>query len=115
MKILICGSRIYQDREAIKQYIDTLPKDTIIIHGNARGADSIAGYLATVAGLTVQAFTPDWHIYGRAAGLIRNQQMLDEKPDLVVWFSKNLATSRGTSHMISIAMKAGILVTDGEE
>ena len=42
-------------------------------------------------------FDADWQKYGRAAGPIRNKQMLDEgSPDLVIAF----AGGRGTENMV---------------
>lgn len=54
----------------------------------------------------------DWNRYGKAAGRIRNQQMLDEgKPDVVIAFvDKPLVESRGTNDMVSRAKKAGLPV-----
>ena len=55
-----------------------------------------------------QRFPADWDTYGKQAGFIRNIQMLDEKPDLVIAFQKN--ASRGTQHTINEARKRGIPV-----
>lgn len=46
MKILICGSRKWSDKNPIKLVIDTLEPGDTVIHGAAPGADSIAGKLA---------------------------------------------------------------------
>jgi hypothetical protein len=81
---------------------------TLVIHGGARGVDSMAGAAAAQLKIPIRVFPADWKKNGKAAGPIRNQQMLDEgKPDLVLafWDGK----SRGTEHMIGLAKKAGIL------
>jgi hypothetical protein len=85
-----------------------LPEDTTVIHGAAVGADSIAGHIAHELGLAVEPYPADWDRYGKAAGHIRNRQMLAAKPDRVLAFSKNISVSRGTSHMVKIAQAAGI-------
>jgi len=95
-----------------KQRSDTdnwLPTDITIIEGGARGVDSAAADFAHVNFCQHRMFPAAWDLYGKAAGTIRNQQMLDEgKPDLVVAFpSKN---SKGTWHMVRIAKKAGVPV-----
>jgi hypothetical protein len=111
MKVLICGDREWDDRSAIAKVIDRLSDDSTVIHGAARGADSIAGELAAERGLNVRAFPAEWHRYGRGAGPRRNQQMLDEgQPNLVVAFHSNLDKSRGTADMVRRARKAGLPV-----
>jgi DNA-binding MurR/RpiR family transcriptional regulator len=56
------------------------------------------------------SYPADWEAYGKAAGPIRNQRMLDEgKPDLVIAFS-DLPTTSGTYDMIKRAKAAGIPV-----
>ena len=110
-KILICGDRNYKNWEKIKEYLDTLGSKTIIIHGCAKGADSLAGNLASGRGWGIMRFPANWSKYGRAAGPIRNQQMLDEsKPDLVVYFHDDIENSKGTKDMITRAEKANIPV-----
>ncbi|HVM95122.1 MAG TPA: hypothetical protein VMT89_01980, partial [Candidatus Acidoferrales bacterium] len=53
-------------------------------------------------------FMADWRRNGRAAGPIRNQQMLTEgKPDLVVAFPGG----RGTRDMVNKAKAANVAVT----
>ena len=51
-------------------------------------------------GVVVEEFKADWDKFGRAAGPIRNAQMLREgKPDLVVAFPGG----RGTANMVAQA------------
>ena len=67
----------------------------------------MAGKFAEWARIPVKEYPADWQKHGRAAGPIRNQQMLDEgKPDLVVAFDGG----RGTADMIARAEKAGVRV-----
>lgn len=81
----------------------------VIIHGAAKGADTLAGGYAYRHEIPVQAFPADWTTYGKRAGPIRNHQMLKEGcPDLVIGFVG--PNSRGTRHMLDIAKKAGIPV-----
>jgi hypothetical protein len=56
-------------------------------------------------------YPAQWHKYGRAAGPIRNQQMLAEgKPDLVLAFHDDIDGSRGTKDMVNRARRAGVKV-----
>jgi hypothetical protein len=106
---LFCGSRDWRDEAAIRQVIDALPKDSIVVHGAARGADTIAGRLARQRGLVVRSYPAQWGRWGRKAGVLRNQQMLDaERPDIVYAFQLN--NSKGTGDMIRRARKALIAV-----
>jgi len=109
MRVLICGSRDFNDFAAIKRVIDSLNDDDIVIHGAARGADSIAEFLAQKRGLKVLAFPAQWDKYGKAAGPIRNQQMIDEgKPDRAYAFYTDKAKSKGTKNMVKLLKKARI-------
>lgn len=118
MRVLICGDRNWVSYPIIYQWIyRNLPANappSTVIHGGARGADRMAGEIANTFGHKVLVYPAKWDKYGKAAGHIRNQQMLDEgKPDLVVYFHNNLAESKGTGGMVSRARKAGIEVRDG--
>ena len=110
MKVLVCGSRTWSDPEPIRRELSALPRDTIIIHGAARGADTLAGQVAAELELEVRAFPAEWYKYGIAAGPIRNQRMLEERPDLVIAFCRNLSESAGTADMVRRAWSAGINV-----
>jgi len=114
-RILICGDRNYQDWIKVQEYLDTISRTTIIIHGGARGADSLAGNLATSLKMKVIKFPANWDKYGKAAGVLRNQQMLDEgHPDLVVYFHKDIENSKGTRDMLKRATDSGIRTINGE-
>jgi len=71
----------------------------------------MAGEIAKGLGLVVAAYPAQWDKYGRAAGYIRNRQMLVEgKPDSVFAFHERISTSKGTKHMMEIAAAAGVPV-----
>jgi hypothetical protein len=115
MRVLICGCRKFADFAAIQKVIDGLNDGDIVIHGCARGADSIAGYLAKKRGLTVLEFPADWNKHGKAAGPIRNKQMLVEgKPNKVFAFYTDKSISRGTKNMVKQARKAGLRVWENK-
>lgn len=78
-----------------------------LIHGGARGVDQMAGNFGIGCGLEVIEFKADWGKYGKAAGPIRNKQMIDEgRPDLGVAFPGGF----GTANMIKQLDSAGIPV-----
>lgn len=108
MRVLVCGSRYWLDRALVWQVLDEVDPD-VVIEGKARGADTFAGEWAVGHHKSLMAFQADWKRYGRGAGLIRNQEMLDiGRPDLVVAFHDNIAGS-GTAHMVRIAEDAGVV------
>jgi len=111
MMVLICGSRDWNNFKIIEDFILTLPKDTIIVEGDCKGADKISGYLGRQHGYRVIPVTAQWEKYGDAAGPIRNQEMLDlYKPELVVAFHNDIENSRGTKDMVTRATRVGIEV-----
>lgn len=114
MRVLICGSRTWDKPIPVDVIVGGFasvygPENVTIIHGGARGADSMAGSAAHRHGVDCEMFPADWATHGKAAGPIRNQRMLDEgKPDLVVAFTNDLRASRGTADMVKRAERAGI-------
>ena len=111
MRVLVCGSRDWNDRDMIRAALSRLPSGTIVIEGEARGADLLARSVAEELGFEVVKFPADWTRYHRAAGPIRNQQMLVEgKPDYVIAFHDDIRTSKGTFDMVNRARGAGIRV-----
>lgn len=108
MRILVCGSRHFNDYDLLKKTLDDFSIDTII-HGDARGADRLSGRYGEENNIPVLRFPALWDLHGKRAGPIRNAQMLREgNPDYVIAFLA--PDSRGTKNMIDQAEKAGILV-----
>ena len=96
-RVLICGSRTYRDAHAIARIIFHLPNDAVVIHGAAKGADSLADLYAHRRRLKVLPFPADWKTYHKGAGPIRNKQMLDEGcPTEVIAFVTDPVNSTGT-------------------
>ena len=116
MKVLVTGDRNWTDRESIRSWLSKLQDqgyDTLI-EGEARGADTIARQEAESMGYTIERYPAQWTSYGKAAGVKRNQQMIDEgKPDLVLWFHHDLKNSKGTRDMVNRAISQKIPVIAG--
>lgn len=113
LKILVTGGRGYADAEAVSGTLDfyaSLLGDFELIEGGATGADYLAREWFRLRynrePTTVEA---DWNTYGKAAGGIRNQKMLDDhKPDLVIAFPGG----SGTADMTRRAREAGVQVIE---
>lgn len=97
-------------QKPIEDRLRQLPPGTIIVHGGARGADSIAGYVAELLKFEVRAYPVDHELDGPwpAAGMIRNERMLLaelEGLDLGIAFQKDPILSRGTGGMVKLLRK----------
>ena len=110
MRVLVCGGAKFTDFEALCNACNHYAYEAeVLIEGEAAGADKLGRAWAEDQDIPVLPFPANWRKYGRAAGPIRNQQMLDEgKPDLVLAFPT--PESRGTWDMVRRAKKAGIRV-----
>jgi hypothetical protein len=78
-----------------------------IIQGGARGADTLAKVAAIYDGHEHYEFPADWATYGKKAGHLRNQQMLDQNPDLVIAFHPDTGITPGTRDMVTRAQTKG--------
>jgi hypothetical protein len=111
MKILVTGDREFACFATVKlayHYVEhTYGPIKTVVHGAARGADQLAGMVALDRNIGVVPMPAQWNRYGKGAGPIRNQRMLDDHPDIkvVLAFHENLKTSKGTKDMLSRALK----------
>jgi hypothetical protein len=117
VKVLICGSRDWTDRGTIRRWLEKLPPKSLVVHGAAPGADTIADEEARALGHITYPYPADWKNLGKKAGPIRNQRMLDENPDVdavlaFTWVVEGTqGVTRGTGDMVIRALAAGIRVT----
>jgi hypothetical protein len=107
LRILVCGSRYYTDfsrvHRVLAEYGQAQP---VIIHGDAKGADSLAEAAAALLDFATERHVADWATHGKAAGPIRNRQMLDREPNLVIAFGDG----KGTRDTVNEAGRRGIAV-----
>ena len=109
---LVTGSRKWIDRNLIRKELEIVKSrfpDITLVHGGCRGADLIAGSIWKELGGVVVSCPADWTRYGKAAGLIRNESMINDfNVEFAVAFVKG--ESRGTLHMVSLLKKKEISV-----
>lgn len=108
MKVLVCGSRNWNATTLVRRQLAQLPPGSLVIHGTAGGADRIAAQACEQLHIAHRAYPADWKRHGKQAGIIRNLEMLDEHPKLVLAFWDG--QSRGTAHVVSQARRRGIRV-----
>jgi len=119
-KILFCGSRIWSDPYLVSDTMCEIlvalaekgikAHEVAAIHGNANGADKMAGSTAAIHGMWEVIVPANWNVYHKAAGPMRNNVMLDLQPDIVYAFHNDIEKSKGTKHCITEAKKRGIEV-----
>ena len=105
MKLLIAGSRSIQEFD-LSPYV-TNEVDTII-SGGANGVDTLAERYADRHRLSKYIIRPQYDLYGRAAPIRRNEEMVHIADTvLVVWDG----CSKGTQYTVKYAQKLGKPVT----
>jgi predicted Rossmann-fold nucleotide-binding protein len=109
-RVIVCGGRDWNDVVLCNRTLDEINSAKgidLVATGGATGADSIANNWAQDKGIALAVFKPNWKVYGKAAGPIRNQWMLEfVRPDFVVAFQGG----RGTDDMVTRARSAGVRI-----
>lgn len=107
-RIIVCGSRGWEDAQAIRSVLQGLePGEDTVVHGNAHGADRLAGEIAVELGLEVEVHPADWST-GKGAGFARNEKMASLGADACIAFWDG--QSPGTRDMMDRAERHGIKV-----
>lgn len=121
VNIAIVGSREFSDYEYLKEQLCEFIFDikyegdsgkswssvyynrydnVKIISGGARGADTLAEKFADEFSFEKVIFKPDWNLYGKRAGFVRNAKIVD---NCDVLFAFQINKSKGTQHSIDLA------------
>ena len=110
-RVLVTGSRTWTDTTTIRATLAAVwHPDTVLVTGACpRGADQLAEACWTAWGGQVERWPADWQRHGRAAGLLRNQQMVRAGADHALAFVHD--NSPGASHCLRLAVAAGIPTT----
>ena len=110
MRIVVTGGRDFADAALVDYALNAVHAKhgiTELVHGGARGADSLCASWASRNRIPVQQFRAEWNKHGKGAGPIRNQRMIDEgKPEAAVAF----AGGSGTADMVNRCKAAGLSV-----
>jgi predicted Rossmann fold nucleotide-binding protein DprA/Smf involved in DNA uptake len=112
MKLAIVGSRDFDDYEKVIYYISEhfgLGADglggnyiTEVVSGGASGADVLGKRLAKEYNIKYTEFPADWNKHGKAAGYIRNEDIVKNSDKVIAFWD---GKSKGTMHTINLARK----------
>jgi len=112
MKLLITGSRKLEDMETLKQVIQELEsrteqKITMLLHGGAKGADTLAQEWADENKIKTHVIKPDYEKhYPKIAPLIRNKELV-KLADCTLALYVTETRSGGTGHTATQTTNAG--------
>jgi hypothetical protein len=82
--VIVTGGRDFQDERLVFLVLEYLNPEKVI-QGGAAGADALArAWAAKLGGVPCETFEADWATHGKAAGPIRNREMLFRYPYAVV-------------------------------
>lgn len=142
--LIVAGCRDFADYRKVRErcgwvmeelfgheWQDTAPRHTHVLSGCAKGADALGIQWANEYGIPIMRFPADWETYGKAAGPIRNREMVRAAKAATLTqegSEKNKTTkailiafwdgkSRGTRNIIETARKEGVetVVVDTQE
>ncbi|MEU0355690.1 SLOG family protein [Streptomyces cyaneofuscatus] len=122
-RVIVTGSRDWQGigivRRALNEVLAVRPHNQplVVVHGDCpTGADIMAKVWALTTftpactddyeRVTEEPHPAAWHLHGRKAGPIRNQNMVNKGADLCLAFIRN--GSRGATGCANLAEAAGI-------
>jgi len=125
-RVLVTGSRHWKDRQRLEAEFDSMIKlafngegPFMLIEGACpSGADFLAKQYAKKKGWEIESHPAEWKKHKKQAGHVRNQKMVDLKPDVIIAFMqqckneqcKNPAFhySHGTTDCVERALSARI-------
>jgi hypothetical protein len=125
---LVTGDRVWDNLETVVTVFSGFEPNTVVVHGYAKGADTVADVVAQEMGFRVVRCPAHWRhnerkvvevwgpcpidctqVIGRPAGNIRNRWMLDNyHPGSVVGFHDHIMNSKGTKDMLTYAQQKNV-------
>lgn len=112
VRILICGSRFFQDfllfEEKVDEVLKKFNRSAIeIISGGARGTDRLVEMYAKMHKLPNRIMKAKWLVHGKSAGPLRNSKMV-EIADVCIAFLANGKDNKGTNDTLIKSRIKGI-------
>lgn len=104
--VIVTGGREYADYLRIRDVLNLINPDKVV-QGGAAGADALAKAWAISKGVPCDTIKANWDEHGRAAGPIRNREMIQ-------WYATAIIVAfpggRGTENCVKTAIDLGRLV-----
>ena len=103
MKVAVIGGRDFSDEMLLHNTLNPYRKIiTTIVSGGAKGADTLGEQYADLYFIDKEIYLPNWDLYGKRAGFIRNQLIIEASDFVLAFWDKK---SAGTKSSIGIAKK----------
>jgi hypothetical protein len=105
MKLVVIGSRGFNNYELLFQTLEKINESgniELIVSGGAAGADSLAERYAKERNIPILIIKPEWELYGKSAGFVRNEKLWDAATQGIAFWD---GQSKGTAHSFQIAKK----------
>jgi hypothetical protein len=88
----------------VADFVKRLPEDTVVVSGGAQGVDHTAEVYAKGRNLRCLVFPADWRKHGKAAGLLRNTDIVNTSQWVVAFWD---GVSHGTADSIRKSVQSG--------
>ena len=113
MRIVVTVGRDFSDRDIVVKSMGKLNvgHGDVIVDGCASGADTICAEVGSKLGATIEPHPADWKRYGKAAGPMRNHEMIDSGCDFLLAFPGG----RGTDECKRYARRNGVKVVEAAD
>mgnify|MGYP000073329119 CR=1 FL=1 len=103
LKLAVIGSRSFDNIDLIKEILNEfIYSAQIVISGGAQGTDNLAHDWANENNIPVKLYLPDWKKFGKAAGIIRNKQIVEDADFCIIFWD---GKSKGTKNTIDLCNK----------
>ena len=114
MRVIVAGCRSYRNYDEARVFLEqcfkniSCKEEIVLVSGQCQGADELGERFAKEKGWLIEKHPAMWKKYGRAAGPIRNREMVNTC-DVVICFWDG--KSKGTGSLIRYAKNMGKPVT----
>lgn len=111
MRVGIVGSRSWKDRSAVERYVRSLPDDTVVVSGGARGPDTWAEEAALARGLPRPEIYPPRpeaiKAMGYGGACFARNTVIAERSERVVAFVDSESPTQGAMDTVRKARGMG--------
>lgn len=110
VSLLVAGSRNFVDKKRAFEALDEWESSTeastiIVVSGGAKGADTLGEMWAKERGHLIKRIMPDWNRFGRAAGVMRNTDLVKSCDEAMVFWDRKSSGTADTIRKLVAANK----------